>query len=67
MFSVASVCHSVLREKGSHVTIAHDALDLTVRPPAHSPFVQGPCTEPSPNLASWWYASYLNIFLLLFM
>ena len=33
MFSVMPVCHSVILGRGFHVTISHDALDLTVQGP----------------------------------
>ena len=45
MFSVVCVCHSVCpREGGPHMTIIHNALDLTVQvplalPPGHQTWV----------------------------
>ena len=47
IFSVVCVCQSVCPQ-GSHVTITHDALDLTVQAPM-GPHVQGP-----PASDIWW-------------
>ena len=51
------VCPSFCRAGGSHVTIAHDALDLTVQgiPAPPPPWISDLCTGP-PSAASdiWW-------------
>ena len=55
MFSVMSVCHAV--HGGFHVTITHDALDLTIQgPPSPSPaghgaslYMEPPAPAPTPR------------------
>ena len=51
MFS--QVCLSVCRRGGTRVTITHDALDLTVQPPAQKNRLgtQPPC----PRSDIWWW------------
>ena len=78
MFLVVSVRHNSVRG-GSHLTIAHDAFNLTVQaPPGHQPTPSPPDIRPrTPGSDIWWwpvklkhvrfpsgrYASYWNTFL----
>ena len=56
MFSLMSVCLSVHRRQGPHVTITHDVLDIIVQPPPHPLGIRPWPPKPQPPLASdiWW-------------
>ena len=53
MFSYVSVCQSVSPQGGPHVTITHDALDLTVWGSQSQPCPQT-CDSPTPGPSPPW-------------
>ena len=56
MFSLMSVCLSVHRRQGLHVTITHDVLDIIVQPSPHPLGIRPWPLKPQPPPASdiWW-------------